>query len=312
MTTSTPVQMDMRRPFTHAQAIAAGVSASSLKGRNFRRIYRGVYVHASVPAHPLIRIRAALLIHPPRAFASHLSAARAYDLPIPTAAEEHVSVFAHADRRRRPGIRNHVAHPDTPVELVHGIRVTAPDQLFIELASLLNPVELVVVGDALVRIGRTTPERLRAVCAASSDTHVVDARRAAGFVRDKVDSPMESRLRMLIVLAGLPEPMIDYTVRDQDGRPRYRFDLSYPDLKLIVEYDGRQHRDDLDQWDHDTDRQDWFDHNGWMRVPVFSRGIYRRPDRTLTRVHEALKSRGSKNLPRVLSDDWRPYFPVRP
>jgi hypothetical protein len=122
---------------------------------------------------------------------------------------------------------------------------------------------------------------------------------------------METRLRMLIVLAGLPEPEVSHEVHDADGRLLYKFDLCDPDLKLIVEYDGRQHRDDLDQWDHDTQRRDWLDHNGWMIVPVFSRGIYRRPDETLARVLAALRSRGCRHLPRVLAEDWRPFFPVR-
>ena len=122
---------------------------------------------------------------------------------------------------------------------------------------------------------------------------------------------METRLRLLIVLAGLPEPAINHKIYRRDGSVRYRFDLSYPGFRVLVEYDGRQHRDDLDQWDADVERQDWFDHNGWMRVPVFSRGIYRRPDKTIERIAAALRSRGAR-LPRRLSDEWRPYFPVRP
>jgi len=84
--------------------------------------------------------------------------------------------------------------------------------------------------------------------------------------------------------------------------------LSYPDVKILVEYDGRQHRADLDQWDHDTDRRDWLDAEGWLLVSVFSRGIYRDPAKTVRRVEAALRSRGAV-LPRRLSDDWRPYFP---
>lgn len=73
----------------------------------------------------------------------------------------------------------------------------------------------------------------------------------------------------------------------------YRFDLSYPDLKILVEYDGRQHRADLDQWDHDTDRRDWLDAHGWLLESVFSRGIYRDPATTVGRVEAALRSRGA-------------------
>jgi len=119
---------------------------------------------------------------------------------------------------------------------------------------------------------------------------------------------MESRLRMLIVLAGLPEPEVNVEVTDVDGRVLYRFDLSWAGLRIAVEYDGRQHRADLDQWDHDTDRRDWLDAHDWVLIPVFSRGIYRDPAKTVARVEAALRSRGAV-LPRRLSDEWRPYFP---
>lgn len=303
-----PIEYDVRRPFLGTDAIAHGLSPSSLKGKNFRRLFRGVYIHASVPVHPLHRVQAALLIHPPVAYASHLSAAQAYRLPIPDYAEEHVTVPTADDRRNRPGIRPHVRERSDVVE-VNGIRVSSPTQLFIELAGMLNLVDLVVAGDDLVRQGRVTPEQLVAACAASTSKHARAARRAASYVRSDVDSPMETRLRMLLVLAGLPEPEINFKVYE-NGRLRFRFDLCYPELMLIVEYDGRQHRDDLDQWDRDVQRHDWFDDEGWRIVQVFSRGIYRRPDLTIERVLTALRSRGCRSLPRTLSNEWRAYFPV--
>lgn len=302
---------DMREPFRYADAVAAGISPSSLRGPNFRRIFRGAYIHASVPAHPLIRVRAALLIHPPLAFASHVSAAWVHRVVVPALPDEHVSVFEHKDRRRRPGIRNHVAAPDADVTTIGGLRVSGPQQMFVELAGLVNLVDLVVAGDDLVRLKKVTPDSLVAFCAASGQADAGAAQRAARLVRAGVDSAMETRLRMLLVLAGLPEPKVNHKISYADGRLRYRFDLSYPEWKVLVEYDGRQHRDDLDQWDRDTERNDWFDRNRWLHVPVFSRGIYRRPDLTLERVRLALKSRGCTTLPRVLADDWRRFFPVR-
>jgi len=298
----------MRRPFTYAEATAAGVSPSALRGPMFRTLFRGVHVHASVPAHPLIRVEAALLLHPPGAFASHASAGRVHGMPIPTLPDEHVSVFRAEDRRPRPGLRPHVVGFSTPVVLVRGLRASAPCQTFVELGEQLGLVDLVVVGDWLVRTERCTPEKLREFCTASRHRGAKRARRAAGYVRAKVESPMETRLRMLIVLAGLPEPQVNVELLDVNGRVLFRFDLSYPDLRLVVEYDGRQHREDLTQWDHDTDRRDWLDAHGWLLVPVFSRGIYRDPAKTVARVETALRSRGAV-LPRQLSDAWRPYFP---
>ena len=50
-------------------------------------------------------------------------------------------------------------------------------------------------------------------------------------------------MRLLIVLAGLPEPTVNVIVRAEDGSWRMRFDLCYVEQRLIVEYDGRRHAD---------------------------------------------------------------------
>lgn len=168
-----------------------------------------------------------------------------------------------------------------------------------------------MLGDAMVKRGLVTPGELRDAAVSWTGRGADLARRAAGYVRKGVDSPMESRLRMLIVLAGLPEPEVNVVVRRADGSVNLRFDLCYRALRLVVEYDGRQHRDDLDQWDRDLDRGDWFDDGSWRVVKVVARGIYRRPDETIRRVHKALSARRCPDVPRVLSDEWRAYFPVR-
>lgn len=297
---------DPRQPFLTATALAAGLSAKQLRGPRFRRLFRGVYVAAEVPRLPAQRIRAALLLHPPGAFASHASAARLLGVPLPPGLdEEHVSVPEPRHRRPREGIVTHVVPEETPVWQVGGLRVSAPARLFVELAGQLRLVDLVVVGDYLVRKGWVRPAE---IAAASRTSRSRAACRAAHYVRAEVDSAMESRLRMLLVLAGLPEPVVNHVIRDERGRVRMRFDLSYPELRIVIEYDGRHHRADLDQWDRDEQRKDWFDDTGWRHVPVFSRGIYVRPDQTLDRVARALASRGVQVS---VGDGWRAHFPTR-
>lgn len=302
-------ELDVRQPFTYAAGIAAGLRPSQLRGKRFRKLFRGVYISSAEPFHEMQRIVAALLIHPAGAFASHVSAARVYDAPLPAGlAEVHISVFEQVDRRHREGLRSHVVPRGVPVGRCRDLPVSLPEQTFVELAVQLSLVDLVAVGDYFVKKGWATPEQLLAH--ARGPYGNAAAVRAAGYVRRDVDSPMETRLRMLIVLAGLPEPVVDFRVYWADGRLRYRFDLSYPHLKILVEYDGRQHRADLQQWDHDTKRADWLREAGWLYLPVFSWGIYRRPDETLARIEKALRERGCRELPRRLRDDWRPYFPV--
>lgn len=302
--------LETRRPFTYAQGLAAGITPARLRGPGFRKVLSGVYVDASAPRRPYERVEAALLIHPEPAYASHTSAARVYGLPVPKElTEEHVTVFRRQDRRSRRGVRSHLAPARGSTTHLSGIRLSTPAQLFTEMATLLNLVDLVVLGDDMVRRKLVTPEDLVRAAGEYAGNHARKARRAAGLVLDEVDSPMETRLRMLIVLAGLPEPKVNHKIYE-NRRLLYRFDLSYPELQLAVEYDGRQHRDDDDQWDDDIDRDDWLDHHDWMIVKVFSRGVYREPAKTIDRVRRSILARGGR-VPRRLSEEWREYFTGR-
>lgn len=56
---------------------------------------------------------------------------------------------------------------------------------------------------------------------------------------------METRLRLLLVLAGLPHPKVQVSVRDDAGLIIARPDLYYPGVRLAIEYDGATHRDSL-------------------------------------------------------------------
>ncbi len=302
--------LETRRPFTRADALAAGIPARDLRGSKFRRIFNGVYVDARVPDHPLIRAQAALIVHPTSAFASHVSAARIYGVPIPSHPDEHVTVERAADRSKRRGVACHVARTSDVVENA-GVRVSGPHRMFVELASMLSLVELVVVGDALVRSGRTSADELLRACEASDDRYANAAARAASYVRDEVDSPMETRMRMLIVLAGLPEPEVNHKVRDEYGRVTRRFDLSYPSVRLIVEYDGRQHAEVRRNWESDLKRREELDDAGWRILVVTSDGIYKNPGETVERVHKALRKQAWPGLPARTSDAWRPFFPGR-
>lgn len=303
--------LDPRRPFTRADAVRAGIDPKILRTSRFRRIFRAVYISAEVPDSSRVRAEAALLLHPPSAFVSHTTAAALCNLPVPPDPLTHVTVLADRDRRRRPQIENHVATTQPRVATIGGLRVSHPFRMFVELASMLSLVDLVVVGDALVRIAKIEPERLVEACARSTDQHAARALRAARYVRAEVDSPMESRLRMLIVLAGLPEPKVNHKIRDEHGNVLRRLDLSYPELQLIVEYDGRQHIEREANWQGDLDRREEFDDDGWRILVVTSKGVYKEPGRTIARVHRALKARGCRDLPRRLSDDWRAHFPGR-
>jgi hypothetical protein len=68
------------------------------------------------------------------------------------------------------------------------------------------------------------------------------AREVAELADARAESPMESRLRMTIVGAGLPRHEVQEPVLDTDQTVPARPDLAYPAARLGIEYDGATHR----------------------------------------------------------------------
>jgi hypothetical protein len=122
---------------------------------------------------------------------------------------------------------------------------------------------------------------------------------------------METRLRMLLVLSGLPEPEVNLTLRDEYGEPVRRFDLCWPSVRVAVEYDGRHHVAREEQWESDLRRREAMDDEDWRLLVVVSSGIYQDPEQTVRRVWVLLRARGLTGLASRPSDAWRPHFPGR-
>lgn len=122
---------------------------------------------------------------------------------------------------------------------------------------------------------------------------------------------MESRLRLLIVLAGLPEPKVDHKFYDEHGRVRRRLDLRYLVIRLIVEYDGRQHAGSLEHWGRTWSAgRSSTTMAGGSSSCVRGDGIYKYPEQTLLRIRRQLVARGWPKVP-PLGDGWRVHFPGR-
>jgi len=193
-----------------------------------------------------------------------------------------------------------VGHESTVAGSVlrHGLPVSDPLTLFLELATVLEEDDLVAVGDALVLDPAVLDPRdlrpwialdaLRNGCATARAHGVRRARRAAANVRQGAESPMETALRLLILRAGLPEPELNQELFDDRGRWIGRFDMVYRDARVIVEYDGDQHRRSTEQYEKDIRRIDRAIAAKWTVVRVRASGIHANPGETVRRVHEAL------------------------
>lgn len=276
--------------------------------RSHQPLFRGVYVAKDASVSPALLAEAALLISPPGAFVSHHTAARLWGGIVPHHPDVHVSYPG--PRAQVTGIAAHRRKRSQIVVPRYGLRVTSPLQTFRDLAHVLDLVDLVVLGDSLVRRHHFTVDELRAFVAGTTGPHSRHARRAASLVRKGVDSAMETRLRLLIVFAGLPEPEVDHRVHDADGTLLRRYDLTYLGFRLIIEYDGRQHAESHEQWLSDIGRDEELDDSGIRRLVIVAHDIYSVPGQTLGRITRAMRSQGMSVPP--LDDEWRRHFPGRP
>jgi very-short-patch-repair endonuclease len=100
-------------------------------------------------------------------------------------------------------------------------------------------------------------------------------------------SPMETRLRMLLVLAKLPRPKAQVSLHDGHGRFLGRVDLYYAAHRLSIEYDGGTHRTSLIE---DNRRQNRLLSAGYRLLRFTVADIRETPIAIIDQVKHALSS----------------------
>lgn len=293
------------RPFRVEAAIAAGVGRSRLSGRDLQRPFWGVRVRTP-PGTPISVDRvddlceALALRMPQGAFFSHATAAQLMGFPLPYSSSFarpiHVSVAAPA---RAMDARDVVGHSlslrSGDLRTWNGFRVTSPERTWLDLAAAgLTLFDLVAVGDYLVHWEHplTTIARLTDAAAGYQGRRGRTLIRAAlPLLRTRAESPRETVLRLIIVIAGLPEPECNLNIYDSAGRFLARADLAYPDFKLMLEYQGDQHRTDKAQWRRDIRRSGDVEDAGWQ-ILQFTDDDLKNPASLVARVERRLRGRG--------------------
>lgn len=148
---------------------------------------------------------------------------------------------------------------------------------------LLDPVEhwtqlrdasldaLVEVGDGLVRRSNpwTTMDHIESTLDRLRGRHGVrQARRASRHVRPGTDSLYETRTRLLVVRAGLPEPVVNCLVYCPASGRTFHLDMGYPNEKVGLEFDGAVHVGNRRQMDIDANRRRLLQDAGWMIITI--------------------------------------------
>jgi hypothetical protein len=264
------------RAFTVAEATAHGVTAKRLRAHDLTTPFHGIRLRAGwdvglPPAMVLEeRCRALLQKLPPEAAFSHLTAAMLHRLPLPPQLRDaplHVTVPRGRRVPHRRGVLGHQADlSPRDVDARFGFHVTTPERTWCDLGAILSLAPLVAAGDRLIHrsLPLTDLDRLAGAAATRSGARGARLlRRALSLLDDGSESPMESWQRVIIVLAGLPVPITNYEVFDEQGVFVARVDLAYPELKISLDYEGDHHRTDQRQWRRDIARYRRLQAIGW-------------------------------------------------
>lgn len=195
--------LDVRQPFTTAEAARAGLSRAELTGPRFRPLLRGVYVDATTAVTTPMLLVGALKAVPAAQFVSHHSAAALHGLPAPRSRDLHLGTHASV-RARRPHVRLHRYRHRAETMSCGDVTVTSPRQTFLDLSPSLGLVDAVALADAVLRAGRSDRTSLLRWLRSRERRLPVRAQEAAALASPYAESPQESMMRMFFHLSGFP------------------------------------------------------------------------------------------------------------
>lgn len=273
--------------FTVADARRAGLTWKQLQSATWRRVGDGLYMWAKLGESPMLLLAAIQRDLPAVAAFSGRTAAWLHGLDLPLDGPIEVTVPPSCGISARAGTSvRRAALPECDVVERRGVRATSALRTVADLARRLPLVEAVVVADMALRQRLVDLEALTSYVAARPRRWgIAHLRRVAELAEPRAESPMETRLRMLLVLAGLPRPEAQVPLHDDSGRFLGRPDLYYPGPRVALEYDGSTHRDSLVQ---DNRRQNRLLNAGVRLLRFTAADLRSTPDLTIAQVRRAL------------------------
>jgi very-short-patch-repair endonuclease len=284
--------LDPSLPFRGSAAQAAGLlTPGVLRGPRFRRLFPDVYVGSAVEVDLAVRARGAYLLVGGRGVIGGYAAAELLDASCGPEDAPVDLVIPGGAYREHPGLVVHrgLLLPDE-IAVVKGIRVTAPVRTAYDLACGNALVEAVVAVDALSGRHAFEPSAVvdlnrRRLGSRGS----AQLREVVRLANPLAESPMETRIRLIVVLDGLPVPVLQHPVGP------FFLDLAYPAIRLAIEYDGKEHRVQQRAM-RDLDRQAYLSDAGWKVLRFTAAQVMVRPWEVAARVREELARRGGVGL----------------
>lgn len=237
--------------FLRPQAIAAGYSPREIQRRlgaaEWVVVRRGAYAIASTwramsstERHLAMCFAVATKIGANAAI-SHTSAVALQGLPMwgHDLGEVHVSK-ANVSRHSGGVFHHRTAVPHDHIVNIRGVPATTTPRALVEAALISPPEPCVVTMDAALHHGATTKQELLEMLDAMRDwPGARNAGRVVSLADGKSESVGESRARFAFYLADLPEPRLQYEIRDRRGLLVARVDFLFEEYRTVAEFDGK-------------------------------------------------------------------------
>ncbi len=285
------------RPFTRAEALAAGYTPAEIRHLLqigvWRRVRRGVYIQNPAPEEARgVVLDAGLalrtVVAPPFAL-SHRSAALLHHLdllgrsaPLPV----HVTVDRDAGRGTCAGAVLHRSRlrPDD-IAMVDDVPVTILSRTVLDIARTSSFAAGVVVADCALRRGLSREELTAAAAELSRLRGGRAGVRVAGFANGLAEAPSESLLRVVCADAGV-ELHLQVNLYDADGFIG-RVDAVVVGFFVVLEVDGMLKYDRPEILRREKMREDRLREAGWEVVRITWDDLLHHPERTMARIRAA-------------------------
>lgn len=263
------------------------------------RVLPGVYRDARAATDPVsVQDRqleaiaaSAWKLHPDDVI-SHFSAATLWGLcSTSTSTVVHWTVST-PGRRAPKGIKIHY----TPLAQMHrtrlnGLLVTSLERTAVDCMRELSPPWGLALVDSAMRLGLNRDEAHRIVSESPNRRGRKKVRALLELATSAADSPPESVVRLCAINAGVGEVVAQYRVNSRGTY--YLIDVAIPELRLALEYDGRDKYSSPNDLYQEKLREDFLRSNGWTVIRFTAQDLGNLPSVVL-RIENAARQRGSR------------------
>lgn len=171
------------------------------------------------------------------------SAARVLEVPVWDLGDDvHVNSLDRKADRRNAGRRPHrgdLRVEDTTIRA--GLPITAGTRTALDIIEITDEEHALVVIDGLLHKDETTiPLLERRAVGMGHDPGSLSVPVVLMHADGRHESAGETRTAWMLRQALLPRPEPQYKIRDRSGRIVARVDFAWPELKVFLEFDGKE------------------------------------------------------------------------